>query len=474
MWRVTADPLAFQEAIEWLRERVPLTQDDFRKLDRDAARKAFTVAAVAQLDLVVETLTSLQQAVRDGIPYEDWAATIGPKLTAAWGVERPWRLELIFRQNVLSAYAAGRYHQQTRPEVIKARPFWLYDSVLDSGTTRICRDYNGTLLPADHPWWRKRYPPNHFGCRSGVRSLTQREAERRGISKEAPELEPPGGFDTEPGSDWKPNLDQDKYKNFPEVKPKLSPGEFYRQRLEQVRQEWADRLDQAERDLDEAVQAVLQGAGDLAELIRRRVAAKRALDQVREERNRAAREALYRDGGEVELEVSPKVKGKLRRAVEEGAREFERLTGLRVGPVRVGLLSESPVYRWGARSHYVRNGIYLESGETPEVVIHELAHALEEANATLRDRVHTWLDDRTKGDRLERLRDLTGLAYAPHELTRKDRFRNPYVGKEYRDSQGQRFATEVTSMGVQWLYQEPLEFVRDDPEMFDLLMELFE
>jgi SPP1 gp7 family putative phage head morphogenesis protein len=207
-WEVTADPLRFTEAEEFLRAKVPLTQADYRALTLQAAQNAFTIAGVAQLDLINETLNSLQQAVADGTPFQDWAKTIGAKLEAAWGGPKPWRLELIFRQNVLDSYAAGRFQQQTDPDVIKARPYWLYDSVLDSGTTPLCRAYNGTLLPADDPWWIKRYPPNHFGCRGGVRSLTKRQAETRGISEGGPETLPGRGFATSPTAKWEPDLEK--------------------------------------------------------------------------------------------------------------------------------------------------------------------------------------------------------------------------------------------------------------------------
>lgn len=48
-------------------------------------------------------------------------------------------------------------------------PYLEFDAVLDKQTTELCRGLNGTLLPIDHPFWKKYYPPNHFNCRSTVR-----------------------------------------------------------------------------------------------------------------------------------------------------------------------------------------------------------------------------------------------------------------------------------------------------------------
>lgn len=194
-WQVRADPLRFEEAEAFLRQKVPLAQQEYRALTLQEAQQAFTLAGVAQLDLIHETLQSLQTALEAGTPYEEWARLIGPRLSAAWGGAKPWRLELIFRQNILGAYAAGRYEQQTDPQVRVARPYWMYDAVLDSGTTPICRGLNGLIRPADDPVWERIYPPNHFGCRAGVRSLTGREAEARGgVTPLPPGLEVPPGF----------------------------------------------------------------------------------------------------------------------------------------------------------------------------------------------------------------------------------------------------------------------------------------
>ncbi len=205
-WKVRADPLRFEEAEAFLRQKVPLTQQEYRALTLQEAQQAFTVAGVAQLDLIHETLQSLQTALEAGTPYEEWTRSIGPRLSAAWGGAKPWRLELIFRQNILGAYAAGRYQQQTDPQVRAVRPYWMYDAVLDSGTTPICRGLNGLIRPADDPAWERIYPPNHFGCRAGVRSLTAREAEARGgVTPLPPGLEVPPGFARPPTARWEPD-----------------------------------------------------------------------------------------------------------------------------------------------------------------------------------------------------------------------------------------------------------------------------
>lgn len=213
MWEVTADPQRFEEALDWFRARVTVTPAEFRKLSDAAQQRAVTVSGVTQLDLVNDVVSAIDKAVEKGIDFAEFRELVGTKLEKAWGdtVKDPaWRLENIYRTNVQSAYAAGRYKQQRDPDVLKARPFWLYDSVLDSNTSAICRGLNGTLLPAEHPRWQEIYPPNHFGgCRSGVRSLTRAAAERRGGVTEEPTQKPDAAFAQAPDlNDYEPDLDK--------------------------------------------------------------------------------------------------------------------------------------------------------------------------------------------------------------------------------------------------------------------------
>jgi len=38
--------------------------------------------------------------------------------------------------------------------------------------------WHNTVLPADDPWWDTHYPPNGWGCKCGVVSLSERQARR--------------------------------------------------------------------------------------------------------------------------------------------------------------------------------------------------------------------------------------------------------------------------------------------------------
>lgn len=44
-------------------------------------------------------------------------------------------------------------------------PFLTYSAIIDSNTSEICKPLDGITLPADHPFWNKNAPLNHFNCR---------------------------------------------------------------------------------------------------------------------------------------------------------------------------------------------------------------------------------------------------------------------------------------------------------------------
>lgn len=210
-WSVTADVEKFDEAEAWFDSRFPITEELKDQLREYAGKRAWLLAGVTELDLVLEVFESIRAALRDGTPLAEWKREIRERIGERWGTKTSARLDVIFRTNVQTAYGRGRYVQMKDPVVVAVRPFWMFDAILDGRTTKLCQDRNKTILRQDDPWWSDNYPPIHHQCRSSVRSLTESQAKRRGISPSAPDAdEPGGGFGKAPTADeWKP--DPDKY-----------------------------------------------------------------------------------------------------------------------------------------------------------------------------------------------------------------------------------------------------------------------
>lgn len=185
------------EAIGWLKARLPLSEAAAAALGKQAKRQALTVAGAASAQLVADVGEALLRAIEDGTTLDDFKASVGASLQAAWRgtkTDPPSRLETIFRTVTQSAYNAGRYEQATDPDTIAARPYWQFDAVLDGRTTNGCKRANGVVLPADDPWWSKNLPPRHFQCRATFHPLRASHAERLGVTRKPPAVTAEEGF----------------------------------------------------------------------------------------------------------------------------------------------------------------------------------------------------------------------------------------------------------------------------------------
>jgi len=135
-----------------------------------------------------------------------------------------------------------------------------------------------------------------------------------------------------------------------------------------------------------------------------------------------------------------------------------------------GLLGFSGVARGG--DGFVRGGSFA-------TMVHEYTHRLQHALPSLDDFFQELHGRRTKGDPLRRMRDLyPHHGYAKSEVTREDKYRNPYQGKEYSGHYylGRHGALEVMTMafedvlgGQAWRLEE---LVGKDREMLNLVIGL--
>src|SRR5690606_16094082 len=202
----SAEPADFEEASDWFASKFPVTPEIAEALGAYAGSRAWTIAGVTQLDIVLTVHESLLKAIREGTPLKEWQESIGDTLTEAWGKRDSARLETIFRNATQSAYNAGRWRQINDPVMKQLRPFGLFDGIDDSRQSEICNHRDGTILPLDDPWWQSNNPPLHHRCRSRITTLRRAEAERRGVT-----VDPPSSGDVSDGfgrpptdSEWSP------------------------------------------------------------------------------------------------------------------------------------------------------------------------------------------------------------------------------------------------------------------------------
>lgn len=168
---------------------------------------AFAVAKATEQSIVDLFRDHVQKALEGGLPYEQFARTITPRLQEAgwWGRKQvtdpetgeithaqlgsPARLKLIIQTNTRTARAAGQWTRIERSKAVL--PFLRYRQ---GSAARHRPDHEAiaerpTILPVDHPYWTFAYPPNRYGCVCWVEQMTKADRAKQPPTPE-PDMEP--------------------------------------------------------------------------------------------------------------------------------------------------------------------------------------------------------------------------------------------------------------------------------------------
>lgn len=203
-WKVTASPVRFDEAIDWFRAKAgnAVTREQWDALDERARRRAFMVSGLTKVDIIQRVWEQLDKAIEQGLSFQDFRKSATKDLADTWLSKDSPRLELIYRNNVQSAFAAGRYLQATSPDALEQHPIWMLDVIMDSLTSDVCEPLDGVMRPAVDPWWVGRIPPLHHNCRTGILTLDHEDAhEMGGITDPAPDTRGSEGWGARPELD---------------------------------------------------------------------------------------------------------------------------------------------------------------------------------------------------------------------------------------------------------------------------------
>jgi SPP1 gp7 family putative phage head morphogenesis protein len=184
--------LPFEEAIAFFKQKVPLPTSAWDEIVNEAQDWAFTVAGLTKAEMLNDLYQAIEQSLEEGTTLEEFtrkfdetAARNGweppPGKEGLWG---GWRMQLIYMQNLQSAYAAGRLQQMRDPDVARSRPYWLWRH-RDSRNPRPAHlALDGKVFRGDSVFWQVGYPPCGYGCRCGVYALTDEDVQRRGLRVE--------------------------------------------------------------------------------------------------------------------------------------------------------------------------------------------------------------------------------------------------------------------------------------------------
>lgn len=185
--------LPFQEQIRFFRSKTAVPTERWADVWRAGHDKAFMVAGAQSAELLADLQTAVGQAIAEGRTLRDFQRDFDQIVQRhgwTYNGSRGWRTRLIYETNLRASYQAGRFAQLQR--VARSRPYWLYrhsDAVATPRPLHLAWD--GKILRHDDPWWQAHFPPNGWGCKCRVLSLSERDLARRG--KAGPDSAPDDG-----------------------------------------------------------------------------------------------------------------------------------------------------------------------------------------------------------------------------------------------------------------------------------------
>lgn len=204
-----------KEAQKAFDSKTLITSAEFANFKAYQHALAFTVAGLADKDMLAEVHKAVKSAIDSGTSFNDFKKTLKPFLISkGWlspeltgddkadkallkDYERVLnrRLKTIYHTNKQTAYAASKWER-----IQKTKDFLPYLQYLPSASVNK-RDghkaYYGIVRPVDDPIWQSIFPPNGFGCKCSVKQITKSKAEQLGITdNETIEKLPTPDFDS--------------------------------------------------------------------------------------------------------------------------------------------------------------------------------------------------------------------------------------------------------------------------------------
>lgn len=166
------EELPFEEALEYMQKRLPMSAEEYYKLSDKARFRAFTVARLTDGDLLKKAKSLLEKSIAEGGTLTDFLKKTDTELLGELGLAGKgggWYWENVYRTNVQTAYNTGRAigFENVKPLALELV------GIGDSRQTELCRSL--TQPPVRRPYgdefWERYWPPLHFSCRTTVRAI---------------------------------------------------------------------------------------------------------------------------------------------------------------------------------------------------------------------------------------------------------------------------------------------------------------
>ena len=199
----------FEEAIEFLKSKIPMTKTEWNELEKKLRFRAFTVGALSEADAIEKVKQALIDNLEKGEPFykawekfKDIANSDGEDYFARY-------FETVYRTNIQSAYNAGRLMQYKNNTPPAWELLFMEDSRMSDICTNLMNEVGRQAIKSDDAFWSTvGFPPYHFNCRTTFRAVYPDELQTGEIKITEPQNPAPlangfGGNPLDKESFWK-------------------------------------------------------------------------------------------------------------------------------------------------------------------------------------------------------------------------------------------------------------------------------
>ena len=177
--------LPFKEQIAFFKAKKLVPTKKWDDLIREQHDAGFMIAGAMQADLLADLYNAVEKALSKGITLDafrdDFDNIVEKRGWTGWAGEGTaagvaWRTRVIYETNLHSSYQAGRWAQIQ--EVKKDRPYLMYSHSHSANPRHQHVAWDGLVFPADSDWVKTHYPPNGWGCKCRMFSVSGRDLKR--------------------------------------------------------------------------------------------------------------------------------------------------------------------------------------------------------------------------------------------------------------------------------------------------------
>ncbi|MDP0493295.1 MAG: DUF935 family protein, partial [Fusobacterium sp. JB021] len=171
--------LKYEKAIQYFLNKKPSLIDDLEEINNKVLEQVFYIKRSTEIETTKKLYSSLLSNLEEGKTFKNWMKDSEEVLNKSGLLNNPYYLEIVYRNNMNSAYNAGAFYNQELNK--ENKPYGLYDAVGDNRTSSICKSLDEKVYPLDHIFWKNYLPPNHHYCRSRRITLSKEEVEDYGF-----------------------------------------------------------------------------------------------------------------------------------------------------------------------------------------------------------------------------------------------------------------------------------------------------